>query len=428
MGRKNNNYIQIENSIIGLLKDGPASYREIFNYVGDIPKSSFSNIMSSLVTNGSVQVENKIYSLNSPRTFADSPVKQHELRKWLILFVLNMAGEPITLNDICDDYRSYSNDLFVTIGNQEDKYDDEADEPESFVKADKSAGADDIYQKQYEDSVKQGIRIALKKMTDEGIVEVARTEGNKFFYGLTPAAPKISEVDFLELEMLHSYTNCFDVSSATSNLAERIGLIAGGLDCLAVNKFGKQNTVSIEEINTLNQLIKLQYKTKKIEITRNNGKVNVVAIGLIVYSEETNEFYIIGRAEEDVIKNIRLSSVIQMKETGEDNELFENEWFMDYKDELFAVDGGELINVALRFRNTPSVALRVSSMAEGRRFAQIDWDHNEGKEILYKDKVRGMEAFARYIRGFGSDVIVDSPDVLRDRMLKTIDNLNSLYR
>ena len=92
---------------------------------------------------------------------------------------------------------------------------------------------------------------------------------------------------------------------------------------------------------------------------------------------------------------------------------------------MFQVSVGEPYDVKVRFENHPFILDKLRRLCSARtETADIEVS---GSEIVYSDRIRGLEAFSRYLRRFGSSCIVECPDELRHMAERSAERLIERY-
>ena len=205
------------------------------------------------------------------------------------------------------------------------------------------------------------------------------------------------------------------------------------LDSSSLRLTNRYNLFSKEQLGLLEEFQAFPYKEYYLSIPykTNTGSVIIshIAIGLIIYSVETNRLYLLGKNDEDLKTIIPLDHVLMNEITVLEehaNHSYQSAEFQRIFDEMFHLSMEAPVKVRVRFENIPSISSKLQRLTETRMLSKTEII-NDGREILYTDTLRGLEDFARYLRRFGRSALVDEPPELRERMIATSRKVLSLY-
>ena len=326
------------------------------------------------------------------------PITQAAIRRWTVLELLHCSSIPMSFEELCSAY------------------------------SDRTFG----------DYSSDTLRKDIRHLKDNGYLRMLRTKpdgARTYCYELTALAPALLEKRKITLERFCDFYTHSGSSNPLSETLKNIYYKA----CLLTNydaqqKFpakchlthGKLNLISAEIENKLNEFQKFDYKNKVLEIPyhANNGQENIFtfATGLLVYSQEKNQFYLLG--ETNGIKTIlRLSNIADthnIRETTISNYIYANSEYTHIFHEMFSISLEEPMRVAVRFQKFGNIERKVRTLMSFRKHTKptVDFEFSP-EEIFYADTIRGLEDFARYLRSFGRAALVIEPPKLVERMKNT---------
>lgn len=153
--------------------------------------------------------------------------------------------------------------------------------------------------------------------------------------------------------------------------------------------------------------------------------------GLLVFSEERNRLFFIGRREKSNIDEIIDVSKIDLNTVRTDsreNCAFKNSYYQNLFDESFDVSVDEPVKVKIIFENFGNVFSKVNNLSQRRKNASVDIQEAEdGFTIVYRDIIRGEDDFARYLLKYGSSVHIAEPNTLRIKMTEILRMIEKRY-
>ena len=225
----------------------------------------------------------------------------------------------------------------------------------------------------------------------------------------------------------------------------------------------------------INEYSKHNYKGNVLEITFSDPETAdkrtcKIKTGLLVYSRDKDKLFLIGR-DVDTNKSIKIddSDVIEIKGTEMVNDVYGSDYFEKMFETMFVASVEPEYEVELHFKDFGNIGDKVERLKKSRlrkstksmestnpKIDIIPEDEEDEKElpevdtipedevdekerecfrrfddefkvIRYRDHVSGLEDFAKYLRGFGSSVIVVKPEELKKRMLESIDRSIEAY-
>lgn len=166
--------------------------------------------------------------------------------------------------------------------------------------------------------------------------------------------------------------------------------------------------------------------------------------GSLVYSVETTRLYLLGfkdvpdeTAGESCILDVEHIDFAESRKTPQSNPSSVRKHFRKMLPEMFDVSVEPAMDVRVRFENQPFVKKKLERLIRARtrpaeklqRAGQMPklLENEDLSELIYLDRIRGLENFARYLRGFGRAAIAEEPPELAERMKATYERLTDLY-
>jgi predicted DNA-binding transcriptional regulator YafY len=124
------------------------------------------------------------------------------------------------------------------------------------------------------------------------------------------------------------------------------------------------------------------------------------------------------------IMQLRLDRIDSIKEGTEKNKKYKSFEFLSVYEEMFSASfEPEKTHVKVLFQDFGNIRERLSTLHNKRKFSKLydisplskDIPHN----IVYEDDLRGVSAFSRFLRSFGSSALVLEPSSLQDLMINS---------
>lgn len=380
-----------------IIKKQSVSTKELLD-VFNIKKATLSEDIAALKNQG--------IPLETPRGYiklSQSEVRFYEritpaiIRQWLILLILSQADRPLKFQNIVENYTSITGECSI-----------------------------DTLHKDLQILKEQQYVIQSNKTFQYHVTE-------KFYSFISP------DLDTLD-NFCYEYAQRAD-SNPLNNQLSRVHKVASILDCgyEDVNIYtkndtylahGKSNQLSKKQIENLNQVLSTSYQSTCLKIrylTNQREEISkIIAIGLIVYSIEKNQIYLLGKSDAQNII-IPISSIIDCTETTETNLHFNSLEFRNIFDEMFSISVEEPISVRVRFANLPFIREKIKNLHTKRALSKMALSPDEA-EIIYTDTIRGLADFSSTLRQFGRGVIVDEPESLRLQMISSAEKIVEIYK
>ncbi len=186
----------------------------------------------------------------------------------------------------------------------------------------------------------------------------------------------------------------------------------------------------------MHSFIQYPYKTNTLDINyrSRNGVMDItISAGLLFYSTETNCFYLLCTNNEDKsIMQLRLDRINTIKENKEKNRNFRSIAYLNMYEEMFSTSfEPEKTHVKVLFQDFGNIKEQLTHLHNKRKFSKLyeitpispEIPHN----IIYEDDLRGLSAFSRFLRSFGSSALVLEPSNLQELMIQSNQKILKKY-
>ncbi|MBQ7265681.1 MAG: WYL domain-containing protein [Firmicutes bacterium] len=404
------------------------------------PKSSLSEVLKSIREDGYTLYtppRSGIVRLETNKDTAPLPfedIKQGDVRKWLILFLLSKYGK-LTF------YGLVSKTLYLL---------DASIEANNMLNIEnsKKAYTDSELNKIIQKSIKNMftsdtlpsvsvLRKDLSELRKSGFVCEKRED--HFTYSLSEKAPITIPIDADRLWELNSKledtTSVITDITPLENITDKIRLLIDtDRDNINRYRFGRSNEITDEQIQTFNKFTAHPYRSKCLKLkSLNFPEEDMVAVGLLFYSVETSCFYALAEnITQGRIRTYRLDNIEKIYDTEEDNTIYQSPKYYRIFQEMFSAQYEDKIhNVKVYFQDFGNVYKRFEDLDKLRNTSNIrkidDPPQDCPYKYVYEDNLRGLLDFARYLRSFGTAVLAAEPKELRERMLITYNRILEKY-
>lgn len=177
----------------------------------------------------------------------------------------------------------------------------------------------------------------------------------------------------------------------------------------------------VECRDKLKILFSLPYKTNMIwiEFVNRYGKKcsQTIAIEKLVYLCDNGKIYIIGRQEDQEYESIiQLSRITNIKKVDKINNYYDSDRIQKICREMLMISVEEPVKVQVEFDNKFQIKEKVELLSKNRPDSKIVMQKDK---IIYFDFVRGMDDFAKILRGFGQACKVIEPEQLVKKMYES---------
>lgn len=205
--------------------------------------------------------------------------------------------------------------------------------------------------------------------------------------------------------------------------------------------YGRQHTSMAEIPKPLLSIFKQPYTTNVLSLSyrKKDGTsmAMLFAIGLIIYSEEKDLFYLIGRryieqedtfAPDDTV--LLAASIEAVKKTKVKHSLYNSAQYQQMYREMFSISTQAPEKVIVRFAGLSSIERKIKNLMHQRPDSSLrtETDESGTEYLVYTDIVRGLDDFAAYLRQFGRAAVVIEPASLREKMIHSFDRSLAAYR
>ncbi len=419
--------------------------RDVLIRAAKISRSRLTEILQSIRSDGYTLVtppRSGIVRLESDGSqLLLTDVKDADIRCWLIIFLLSLCEKLsftdllmklISMRDITLDQKR----ILSGKGPHDRSYDDH-----SLIKNIRSnASSPDAPVNVAEDIVSvTALRKDLKLLRDRGLVVMSA--GAHTEYRLSAGAPQLFSVSGDSLfefcqkysETVSSTSELIPLKQAYSRIRTIIDFTESGVN---ISRFGKINGITPEKIERFDSFARLPYKTKQLKIrtrARNAPDNETFAVGLIYYSVESANFYLLGRNRlSGRITTIRIDQIEGAEVTEEANNEFHAEEYYTVYDEMFASRyEWQAHKVKVLFSDFSNVPKRFADLHSVRHRSSIRLITDKPKDCpftyVYEDTVRGLTDLARYLRSFGTAVLALEPPQLVEKMRFTFNRVIERY-
>ena len=369
------------------------------------------------------------------------PIKDMDVRRWLILLLLSkykrMSFVELLMKLMYLKDESYDQmKLLIDMDSETNIYDDS-----SLIKSIRKHAT---YNNKTINVAKDIISVtALRKDIEELRKQklVTMIKNRTTEYRLTGSAPYIIPVSGDSLyEFCQKHAETVTETSEITPLKdayERIKKLIGFEESdVHNNRIGRITDLTSEQIDNFNRFIVLPFSTNLLEfksVFKGEDKIDIFAVGLLFYSVETNNFYILGKNyTEDRIECRRMDWVKDIKVLDDThNEYHQKKYYSIYEEIFSAQYEDKSYKVKVLFSDFGNVPKRFADLNKARSKSSIRRISNKPDdcefEFVYEDTIRGLYDFSRYLRSFGKSVIALEPSQLVEKMEFTYNRVLEKY-
>lgn len=291
-----------------------------------------------------------------------------------------------------------------------------------------------------EGMIKDGyIKKTVKKKLNKNTNRMYKEE----YYSLTNKAPYFVMMGINSwrecLDLIDDYGKDYFSSEALADISSKIRFICeddmGNDEIYYYNEIGGREYK--KQINDkLNLFNKVKYKKKAVKIkfyskSKKAQREYVIKVGLMVYVSDKKCMYIMGENVENNKKLcIDIQSVIDVSEISSvDNDVYGSSEYIDIYNQMFDISVEKPIeNVTVVFKNGLNIYEKLKRRVGNRQGATLEINDDDNT-IIYKDKmIRGTQDFIKFLCRYGRAVIDISPDILRKKMKKCMEEVLIAYR
>lgn len=397
-----------------------------------ISKSRLSELINAIRSDGyEIITPNRsgIVRLESAKII-NTDITPKEVRQWLIILTLSKLGTATYIELICG-ILSIADSTYLYNGVSTDGNYSDMDILE-YLKENNSGAKYDIDQNLPLPTFRKDLRALIQ----DGFIEKKRMQykgGIHVIYSISEKSPAIlfeSEDELFDfMSFYDTFKNSFSNTKPLETLYKKCANIYDWASYDSSTQiYGKSNRIDKQQLKCLNNFVKYPYKTKTLEITylaRDEAMKLTISSGLLFYSVETNCFYLLCvNMDNKSIMQLRLDRIASIREGNEKNNKYRSNTFLNIYEEMFSASfEPEKTHVKVIFQDFGNIKERLSALHNKRKFSKL-YDISPLSEeiphsIMYEDDLRGVSAFARYLRSFGSSALVLESSSLQALMIQS---------
>lgn len=397
-----------------------------------ISKSRLSELINAIRSDGyEIITPNRsgIVRLESAKII-NTDITPKEVRQWLIILTLSKLGTATYIELICG-ILSIADSTYLYDGISTDENYSDMDILE-YLKENNSGAKYDIDQNLPLPTLRKDLRALIQ----DGFIEKKRMQykgGIHVIYSISEKSPAIlfeSEDELFDfMSFYDTFKNSFSNTKPLETLYKKCANIYDWASYDSSTQiYGKSNRIDKQQLKCLNNFVKYPYKTKTLEINylaRDEAMKLTISSGLLFYSVETNCFYLLCfNMDNKSIMQLRLDRIASIREGDEKNNKYRLNTFLNIYEEMFSASfEPEKAHVKVIFQDFGNIKERLSALHNKRKFSKL-YDISPLSEeiphsIMYEDDLRGVSAFARYLRSFGSSALVLEPSSLQALMIQS---------
>ncbi len=173
---------------------------------------------------------------------------------------------------------------------------------------------------------------------------------------------------------------------------------------------------SLSKTDYIEHQIRIQYKTRK-----NVLRTVLFQTGLILYSVEKTKLYLLGQSVDENRADqtfqdtiIDLGTIQEAADTDAPNNQYRSPYYCQVFDEMFGISLEDPVEVLVHFDDVANIRRKLTHLTKQRTVATCTPIENQ--QLEYRDTIRGLGDFASYLRQFGKNAHVISPDALKQKM------------
>lgn len=397
-----------------------------------ISKSRLSELINAIRSDGyEIITPNRSGTVRLESTQnISTDITSKDVRQWLIILTLSKLGIATYIELICGILSIADNFYLHEKITTDDNYSD-TDISEYLKK-----NNPDVKYYLDQNLPLSTFRKDLQALIQDGFVEKKRMQyknGIHVTYSISEKSPAILFESENELFDFMTFYDTFKGSfSNTKPLETLYKKCANIYDWASYDSsthiYGKSNRIDKYQLKYLNNFVKYPYKTKTLKINylaRDEAMKLTISSGLLFYSVETNCFYLLCfNMDNKSIMQLRLDRITSIREGAEKNKDYRSNTFLNIYEEMFSASfEPEKTHVKVLFQDFGNIKERLSALYDKRKFSKL-YDISPLSEelphsIMYEDDLRGVSAFARYLRSFGSSALVLEPSSLQTLMIQS---------
>lgn len=360
-------------------------------------------------------------------------LKDRTVRKALVLFVMLEENRPMTLTDIANEFKRLFNedvtgstyDLDSVKRDLRKSIISTNDGSESLVEAGYLREINVNNEVCYELTEKTPVSLVLEANTFEFVKNKLEVLGGIYHQEemLKDIEVRLSKLQNLREEPLNTYRLvCRSIgrNADISNYSDKIKMLVDA------EYWGKTLLVEYEE----------GYKRKAKEEKTPDGQSSVIRfefkVGMVLYADDKDKLYLVGEKRKSKII-LDINRIKSVKALNKVNDIFESDEYDDLFHEMFSVSSEAPIDVEIEFSDTGNVFHKLDLFVRLNRgkYASLERiskfvDGEKADKIIYKDRVRGIGDFMKFIRSYGN-AVVKRPEILKRQIIDGIDRTLEKY-
>ena len=358
-----------------------------------VKRRSLFNILNRLRDKGHVikQSRGKLHLVSEADSYSE--INKNIIRYWWILRILQENGNPMTVEEMISAYPST------------------LDGPVWCM---------------------DSLKTVIKEMCDYSLLK----EQSDKTYWLFHAPAQIVLTDNIAEELLLNIRNFKSGTPYADTLDQLyIKIMDTCPDILILeeeNKYYTQtraSSLSEAKIKSFQDFVCYPYDRYALDITylskKNEKILYTIKVGLLIYSEEKDRFYILGSTNEDTIL-LNMERICDISSTSIPNDLFRCKSYLDMAEEMFDACADPLVHVKVHFDNVYNISEKLQRLCKLRKHATLT--RISEQTLLFEDDVRGLNDFANYLRRFGRSVTVIEPPELQEKIHFSVIRALERYR
>lgn len=287
-------------------------------------------------------------------------------------------------------------------------------------------GYDEERKKQKLDTERKNLDNDLKSLITEGMVQ----EENGLYKTtiLMPKAIQLEDKSVLTLyETIVNDASSVSYGSVLCNIARKIEealqyKLYSDSKKITQSVLIQDNKEKIDKYESiLKKIFKLPFKTKMLSFEAMNryGTTykQMIAVEKIVYLSDTGRLYLIGQEHEVPRRGIvEFSRILNVEATELENSVYDNDEINEICSSMLRISTEMPHTISIELEDTEYIREKLISLTENRKDSTISFV--KGK-IIYRDRVRGIDDMAKFVRGFGAQCIVHEDEELRNRIIES---------
>lgn len=361
-------------------------------------------------------------------TVYQSLVSNH-IQKTILLLILQKKGRFTSLAELTDEYEDYLN---KTGGEEQLR--------ERLINSINNTLGETGVGLVAEGFVEQKRLSELNKNDSMNIPQKYKNEKDIKCYRVTKKSPVLLTLDWDSaqdiLMEIRAFGSAYSLKKKLKDIEAKLSVaLYNEVEMSQDNSFvvyGNRINRNAEIEKELDYLKSIPFEKNVIKIIYNENEI-LFKTGMLVYVADKDKLYMMGKnigAPEEYIDSIIVLRVDRMKDvvtTNDINDIYLSNEFTDIYEDMFSISAEPIEHVEVEFDIFGNVPKKLEQLANKRKCAHITYDY-EKNVGLYVDEIRGIEDFAKYLRRYGRSIRVIKPEILKEKMRRSLDRLEERYR